>query len=97
MKTNLEMKANGKVKFFDVVKGFGFITPDDGTEDVFVHQTAILSQGFRSLAEGEPVEFDISADPSKGNRKFASNVTGPNGSYVKGAERRDTGNKSERY
>jgi cold shock CspA family protein len=87
MKTAMEMKVNGKVKFFDSVKGFGFITPDDGGDDVFVHQTAILSQGFRSLAEGEPVEFEVSSDPAKGGKKFASNVTGPNGSYVTGASR----------
>ncbi len=87
-KLNMEMKASGKVKFFDSVKGFGFITPDQGGEDVFVHQTAIFAQGFRSLAEGEPVEFDVSEDRSKG-KKFATNVTGPNGSPVQGAPRRD--------
>eukprot|EP00600_Ochromonadales_sp_CCMP1393_P005151 CAMPEP_0174963676 /NCGR_PEP_ID=MMETSP0004_2-20121128/5460_1 /TAXON_ID=420556 /ORGANISM="Ochromonas sp., Strain CCMP1393" /LENGTH=123 /DNA_ID=CAMNT_0016212323 /DNA_START=163 /DNA_END=534 /DNA_ORIENTATION=- len=88
MRFDLEMKATGKVKFFDTVKGFGFITPDDGGSDVFVHQTAILAQGFRSLAEGEDVEYDLSEDVEKG-KTFASNVTGPNGSYVQGAPRRD--------
>lgn len=88
-KLNMEMKETGKVKFFDSVKGFGFITPDQGGPDIFVHQTAILSQGFRSLAEGEEVEFDMAEDKSKG-KKFAANVTGPNGAYVKGAPRRDT-------
>ena len=78
----------GKVKFFDSVKGFGFITPDEGGEDVFVHQTAIFSQGFRSLAEGEEVEFEVGEDTSKG-KKFATNVTGPNGSHVMGAPRRE--------
>ena len=95
MRTNLDMKVTGRVKFFDTVKGFGFITPDNGGEDVFVHQTAILSQGFRSLAEGEPVEFDIANDPNKGNKKFAANVTGPNGSYVQGAPRRDDRDRSD--
>jgi cellular nucleic acid-binding protein len=75
MKLNMQMKFAGKVKFFDTVKGFGFITPDEGGDDVFVHQSAILAQGFRSLAEGEVVEYDISEDPNKG-KKFASNVSG---------------------
>ena len=77
-------KVTGRVKFFDVVKGFGFITPEDGSADVFVHQTAIHSDGFRSLAEGEDVEFDVEHDPRKG-KYFATNVTGPAGSFVQGA------------
>lgn len=80
------MKLTGKVKFFDVSKGFGFITPDDGTPDVFVHQTAIHAKGFRSLGEGEQVEFDIQADPARG-KTFAVNVTGPEGDFVQGAPR----------
>lgn len=90
---SLEMKSKGTVKFFDSVKGFGFITPAEGGEDVFVHQTAIFSQGFRSLAEGETVEFDLSEDKSKG-KKFATNVTGPNGSHVQGAPRKE---RTDRY
>ena len=49
----------GKVKWFDVKKGFGFITPDEGGKDVFVHYKQIEGQGFKNLAEGEIVEFGV--------------------------------------
>mmetsp|Transcript_21868 Transcript_21868/g.59881 ORF Transcript_21868/g.59881 Transcript_21868/m.59881 type:complete len:80 (-) Transcript_21868:175-414(-) len=53
-------QISGKVKWFNVKKGYGFITPSTGGEDIFVHQTAIHAEGFRSLAEGEEVFFEIS-------------------------------------
>jgi len=49
----------GTVKWFNESKGFGFITPEDGSKDVFVHFSAIQGAGFRSLAEGQKVQFDV--------------------------------------
>lgn len=81
------MKLTGKVKFFDAKKGFGFIVPDNGGEDIFVHQSVIHAQGFRSLAEGESVEYEVQVDTQKAGKKSAVDVTGPNGAYVIGAKR----------
>ena len=49
----------GKVKWFNDQKGFGFITPDDGSADVFVHHSAIQSDGFRSLTENQAVQYEL--------------------------------------
>ena len=65
------MRQSGTVKWFNDAKGFGFITTEGG-EDVFVHFSAIQSQGFRSLAEGARVEFEVAQGP-KGLQ--AQNVT----------------------
>ena len=64
--------ATGTVKWFSDDKGFGFITPDEGGKDLFVHQSAINAEGFRSLREGQRVSFEAEQD-TKGPR--AVNVT----------------------
>lgn len=63
--------ASGIVKWFNESKGFGFITPDEGGDDLFAHFSAIQGNGFKTLAEGERVTFDVTTGP-KG--KQASNI-----------------------
>lgn len=65
-------KQKGTVKWFNDAKGFGFITPENGGKDLFVHHTNIQGEGFKSLAEGQQVSFDVGNGP-KG--EFAMEVT----------------------
>lgn len=58
--------ANGTVKFFNDTKGFGFIAPEDGSTDVFVHISALERSGIRGLAEGQKVSFELVADRRSG-------------------------------
>ncbi|KAJ6708002.1 COLD SHOCK DOMAIN PROTEIN 2 [Salix viminalis] len=75
-------RLTGKVKWFSDQKGFGFISPDDGSDDLFVHQSSIKSEGYRSLGDGEEVEFVI--ENSDDGRTKAVDVTGPGGNPVQG-------------
>jgi cold shock protein len=67
------MRISGTVKFFNGAKGFGFITPDDGSKDVFVHATAVEMAGLRSLNEGDKVSFTLE-DDRKGRGKQAAQL-----------------------
>ncbi|KAL5729290.1 hypothetical protein ACHQM5_002264 [Ranunculus cassubicifolius] len=75
-------RLSGIVKWFNGTRGYGFIIPDSGEEDVFVHQSSIKARGFRKLAEGEAVEFDVGH--REDGRRAAINVTGPGGTFVRG-------------
>merc|ERR1712066_184894 len=77
-------QKTGTCKWFNVEKGYGFIEVDDADSDIFVHQSDIYAPGFRSLAEGEQLEFRVETDTKTGKLK-AVEVTGPDGAYVQGA------------
>jgi CspA family cold shock protein len=68
-----ESAMNGTVKFFNTAKGFGFITPDEGGKDIFVHATALEAAGIRSLNEGDKVSF-VPEDDRKGRGKQAGQL-----------------------
>ena len=56
-------RINGEVKWFSNQKGYGFITPEDGGKDVFVHHSAIMGEGYKSLDEGQKVSFEVTQGP----------------------------------
>jgi len=82
------IKRRGTCKKFDCSKGFGFITLSDGTGDVFVHYCEIQATGFKSLAVGESVEFEVVVQED--GRRKAINVSGPNGADVQGQQRQQS-------
>jgi len=65
--------TTGTVKFFNAERGYGFIQPEDGSTDVFVHATALEAAGIRTLTDGQKVTFDITMDERKG-KTAASNI-----------------------
>lgn len=65
---------NGTVKWFNSEEGFGFISNDNGGDDVFVHFSAIVSEGFKSLLEGQKVSFETEPDPKNSSKMRAVNV-----------------------
>ena len=67
--------STGTVKWFNPDKGYGFISNDDGSDDVFVHFSAIQSDGFRTLKEGQKVNFETEQDPKDNNKLRAVNVS----------------------
>ncbi|KVH96512.1 Cold-shock conserved site-containing protein [Cynara cardunculus var. scolymus] len=79
------VRKSGTVKWFNDAKGFGFISPEDGGEDLFVHQSSIRADGFRSLGDGETVEYVV--ENGSDGRTKAADVTGPEEAPVQGSTR----------
>ena len=69
--------ATGTVKWFNASKGFGFITPDDGSPDVFAHFSSIDGTGYRELTEGQKVDFDVEQGPRPAGEARKGAVMGP--------------------
>lgn len=65
---------NGTVKWFNAQKGYGFLTNDEGGEDIFVHFSSIVTNGFKTLEEGQKVTFDVEKDPKDARKLKAVNV-----------------------
>lgn len=84
-----QSRSAGKVLWFNDLKGFGFIRPDDGSEDLFVHQSSIQADGYRSLVDGESVEFAVSQ--GNGGKTQAVDVTAVGGSPINKKDRRRGG------
>ena len=87
------MRTTGTVKWFNAEKGYGFITPEDGGKDCFVHHSAIQGQGFKTLAEGERVEFDIGQGQKGPQAENVTRLGGGSGSGG-GDEQRGSGRGS---
>ena len=66
--------ATGTVKWFNTTKGYGFIQPDDGGQDIFVHISAVQAAGLRELADGQKVSFELQSDAKKGGKTSAINL-----------------------
>lgn len=66
---------SGTVKWFDEEKGYGFISSNEGSNDVFVHFSAIVGNGFKTLREGQKVSYDVETDPKNSNKMRAVNVS----------------------
>lgn len=86
-------RKRGRCKWFNVAKGWGFVTPDDGTQDVFVHQSVVHKSGFRSLDDGEDVEFECKPSDKGVEATF---VCGPSGTECRGSSRRPLSRKKFR-